>query len=67
VSEYEKMMVEKVFEEIIEFPALVKAKKDRLVVTFLRQLQTEAQECCGGADARTGREGNERAHTVAGE
>jgi hypothetical protein len=33
-GEYEKMTVEKVFEEIIEFPALVKAKKDRLVVTF---------------------------------
>jgi hypothetical protein len=31
---YEKMTVESVFEEIIEFPALVKAKKDRLVVTF---------------------------------
>lgn len=33
-GEYEKMTVESVFEEIIEFPALVKAKKDRLVVTF---------------------------------
>jgi hypothetical protein len=31
---YEKMTVEKVFEEIIEFPAIVKAKKDWLVVTF---------------------------------
>lgn len=32
--EYERMTVESVFEEIIEFPAVVNAKKDKLIVTF---------------------------------
>ncbi|MFQ5904544.1 MAG: transposase, partial [Candidatus Binatia bacterium] len=33
-GDYGKMTPESVFEEIIEFPAIVKAKEDRLVVTF---------------------------------
>lgn len=32
--EFGKMTVESVFEDFIEFPALVKAKGDRIVVTF---------------------------------
>ena len=33
-GDYKKMTPESIFEEIIEFPAIVKAKKDMLVVTF---------------------------------
>lgn len=33
-GEFEKLTVESLFEEIIAFPALVKAKGDRIVVTF---------------------------------
>ena len=33
-SEYEKMTVESIFEEIFEFPALVKVSGERLIVTF---------------------------------
>lgn len=33
-GDYEKMTVESIFEEIFEFPALVKGKGDRLIVTF---------------------------------
>jgi uncharacterized protein YbaA (DUF1428 family) len=32
--EFEKLTVESIFDKIIEFPALVKAKGDRIVVTF---------------------------------
>ena len=33
-GEFEKLTVESLFEEIIAFPALVRAKGDRIVVTF---------------------------------
>ena len=33
-SEYEKMTVESIFEEILEFPALLKVNGERLIVTF---------------------------------
>lgn len=33
-SEYEKMTVESIFEEILEFQALVKVNGERLIVTF---------------------------------
>jgi len=33
-GDYEKMTVESIFEQIFEFPALVKGKGDRLIVTF---------------------------------
>ena len=33
-GEFEKMTVESIFEEIIEFPALVKVNGERLIVTF---------------------------------
>ncbi|PXF62171.1 MAG: hypothetical protein C4B59_00740 [Candidatus Methanogaster sp.] len=32
--EFENLTIESIFEEIIEFPELVKAKRDRIVVTF---------------------------------
>lgn len=32
--EFEKLTVESIFDKIIEFPALVMAKRDRIVVTF---------------------------------
>ena len=33
-GEFEKLTVESLFEEVIAFPALVRAKGDRIVVTF---------------------------------
>ena len=33
-GEFEKLTVESLFEEIIAFPALIKAKGDQIVVTF---------------------------------
>jgi hypothetical protein len=47
-GEYEKMTVEKVFEEIIEFPAVVKAKNDRLVVTFYGNYKPRHREAVEG-------------------
>jgi hypothetical protein len=47
-GEYEKMTVEKVFEEIIEFPAVVKAKKSRLVVTFYGNYKPRHREAVEG-------------------
>ena len=34
VAEFGNLTVESVFEEVIEFPAVVKAEADRIVVTF---------------------------------
>ena len=31
---FEKMTVESIFEQIIEFPALVQAKGDKIIITF---------------------------------
>lgn len=45
---YEKMTVEKVFEEIIEFPAIVKAEKKRLVVTFYGNYKPRHREAVEG-------------------
>lgn len=33
-GDYKKMTIESIFEEIFEFPAIVKGKSDRLIVTF---------------------------------
>jgi len=56
--EFEKSTAESVFEEIIEFPALVKAKKDRIVVTFhgnYRETHKTAVETLMGRLDETGR------------
>jgi hypothetical protein len=34
VAEFENFTVESVFEDVLEFPAVIKAEADRIVVTF---------------------------------
>jgi hypothetical protein len=56
--EFENLTVESIFDEIIEFPALVKAKRDRIVVTFYggyRERHKAAAEALMGRLDETGR------------
>ena len=56
--EFANLTVESVFDEIIEFPALVNAKKDRIVVTFYggyRERHKAASEALMGRLDETGR------------